>query len=184
MAVTYTTVPEPSSTADRLLVAARQAFATRGFEASSLDDIAADCNVRKQTLLYHYPSKDDLLRAVIIGTVDDLAAYLNAAAAGAADPPGAVVDALFRVGHTRPELLEVIREILRLGPPASVWLLDAAEPHLERLGGFVPRDRVLGGAAIVLGMATEVEALATVGIAPTLGDLRRRRRILLDYLDS
>lgn len=165
-------------------MSARRSFATRGFEASSLDEIAAECQVRKQTLLYHFPSKGELLAAVIVRSVEDLAAYLNAAVSQSSDPRGAVVDALFRVGHVQPELLEVIREILRLGPPASTWLLDAAEPHLERLSAFVPRDRVLGGAAIILGMATEVEALATVDIQPTLADLRRRRRVLLDYLDT
>lgn len=183
MADTDSPVASRAPTAERLLVAARRAFATRGYEAASLDEIAAECDVRKQTLLYHYPSKDDLLAAVVARTVEDLATYLDDAVAGATDPRGAVVDALFRVGGAQPELLEIIREVLRLGPPAATWLLEAGEPHLERLSAFVPRDRVLGGAAIILGMATEVEALGAVGIAPGLADLRRRRRVLLDYLD-
>lgn len=171
-----------TSTADRLLVAARRSFAARGYEASSLDDIAADCGVRKQTLLYHYPSKETLLDAVIERTVKDLATYLDAAVSGVADPRVAVVDAALRIGSRQPELLEIIREVLRLGPPASARLLDAAAPDLDRLSGFMPRERVLGGVAIILGIATEVDALAAVGIEPSLGDLRRRRRVVLDYL--
>lgn len=172
------------STAERLLLAARRAFATRGFAASSLDEIAADCDVRKQTLLYHFPSKDELLDAVIDRTVADLTVYLDKAVAGADDPRRAVVDSLFRVGTHQPELLEIIREVLRLGPPASTRLLDAAEPDLDRLSGFVTRERVLRAGAIVLGMATEADALASVGVEPTIGDLRRRRRVLLDYLSG
>jgi hypothetical protein len=35
---------------------------------------------------------------------------------------------------------------------------------------------------MVVGMATEVDVLRGLGIAPTRGALRRRRRVLLDYL--
>lgn len=184
MAALQQPTPDPAPTAERLLQAARRSFATRGYAASSLDDIATDCGVRKQTLLYHYPSKEDLLDAVIARTVDELAAYLEGVVGVSPDPRAAIVDGLFRVDRARPELLEVIREILRLGPPASTRLMALAEPHLDRLAGSMPRHRVLGAAAIVLGMATEVEVLEALGVRSTLADLRRRRRHLSSYLDS
>ena len=46
-------------------VAATKLFATRGYEAVSLQAIADVVGVAKQTLLYHYPSKEVLRRAVI-----------------------------------------------------------------------------------------------------------------------
>ena len=172
----------PIRTADRLVASALAAFAERGYEAASLDQIAVDCGVRKQTLLYHFPSKEALLEAVIRHTVDELADRLREAGTHGGDPRRAMVDALFRVGSERPELLELVREALKLGPPASDMLLREAGPFLDQLAAVMPRDKVLGAGAMILGMATEVEALAAVGVPPSLAELRRRRRSLLDYV--
>jgi AcrR family transcriptional regulator len=49
----------------QIRVAATKLFATRGYEAVSLQAIADVVGVAKQTLLYHYPSKEVLRRAVI-----------------------------------------------------------------------------------------------------------------------
>ena len=40
-------------------------FGTRGYEATSLDALAGELGVTKQTILYHFPSKEALLCAVI-----------------------------------------------------------------------------------------------------------------------
>ena len=53
------------ATSDRILDAALASFGTRGYEATSLDAIAAELGVRKQTILYYFPSKEALLEAVI-----------------------------------------------------------------------------------------------------------------------
>ena len=53
------------ATRDRVLDVALGSFGTRGYEASSLDAIAAELGVRKQTILYYFPSKEALLEAVI-----------------------------------------------------------------------------------------------------------------------
>jgi TetR/AcrR family transcriptional regulator len=45
--------------------AASKLFATHGYEGVSLQAIADAVGITKQTLLYHYPSKDALRRAVI-----------------------------------------------------------------------------------------------------------------------
>lgn len=169
------------STRERLLVAAMSSFAARGYEATSLDDIAAVTGVRKQTLLYYHPSKEALLGAVIQRSIAELSARIGPAAKRGRS---AVVDELFRVGADRPELLDLIREALRLGPPASMMLSSEAEPLIAELAEGLPRNVVLGAVAIVVGMATEVEVLRSLGIAPSLGELRRRRRILLAFLDA
>ena len=54
-----------ASTSSRIVDAALAAFGTRGYEATSLDSLAATLGVRKQTILYHFPSKEALLDAVI-----------------------------------------------------------------------------------------------------------------------
>lgn len=49
----------------QIRVAATRLFALRGYEGVSLQAIADAVGVAKQTLLYHYPSKESLRRAVL-----------------------------------------------------------------------------------------------------------------------
>ena len=49
----------------QIRAAASRLFATHGYEGVSLQSIADSVGVAKQTLLYHYPSKDLLRRAVL-----------------------------------------------------------------------------------------------------------------------
>lgn len=50
--------------ADQIRAVATQLFASVGYEGASLQAIAERVGVTKQTLLYHYPSKEALRRAV------------------------------------------------------------------------------------------------------------------------
>jgi TetR/AcrR family transcriptional regulator len=49
----------------QIRAAASRLFATHGYEGVSLQSIADSVGVAKQTLLYHYPSKEALRRAVL-----------------------------------------------------------------------------------------------------------------------
>jgi TetR/AcrR family transcriptional regulator len=189
-----------SMTGERVLAAAVESFGTRGYEATSLDDLAKGLGLRKQTILYWYPSKDALLEAVIDRTAADLAAALDRslARAGAGWPRvEALVKSVFRISVRRPELLGVVREASRLGPPAATRLLAAFEPLMARATGFLaaemaagrmrqqdPRMVLLAAYSAVLGMATEVEVLQALGFQPTARDLVRRRDQLLSFLRS
>ena len=51
--------------AERILSAATRTFAQRGFDGATLQAISDDVGVTKQTLLYHYPSKENLRQAVL-----------------------------------------------------------------------------------------------------------------------
>jgi hypothetical protein len=92
-------------------------------------------------------------------------------------------------------MLGFLREVTRLGPPASTRLLDRLEPLVARAAGFLeaemdagrmrrhdPRLLLLAAYSMVTGMATEVEVLRTFGEEATLGSLVRRRDELLSLL--
>jgi AcrR family transcriptional regulator len=187
-------------TADRVLDAALSSFSTRGYEATSLDALAAGLGVRKQTILYHFASKETLLDAVIDRGAGELGDALEAALVGAG--PGfsqveAVVRSVFRLAARRPELLGLLREVSRLGPPASERLIAALEPLMVRAATFLeaemsaasmrrhdPRLVLLAAYSSVIGAATEIDVLRGLGYQPTARSLVRRRAELLAYLRS
>jgi AcrR family transcriptional regulator len=188
------------ATEARILGAALQSFGTRGYEATSLDQVAAELGVTKQTILYHYPSKAALLDAVIDGASADLIATFDAALATAG--PGwerveAVVRSVFRLALRRPELLGLLREVSRLGPPAATRVSDNLDVLVRRARAFLEREMDAGNVrrsdpnlllvsaySTVIGVATEVEVLRAVGIEPSLRATVRRRQELLAFLRS
>lgn len=185
-------------TRERILDAALTRFGTRGFEAVSLDEIAADVGVTKQTVLYWFSSKDELLGAVVERTAHELAVAVEAAARSTG--PGfeqveAIVRAVFRPAVRRPEVLGLVRELGRLTPAASERLLAPVRPLVERGVAFLQSEMDAGRMrrsdprlvlslvyATVIGVASEPEVLRAVGWDPSLAGLRRLRHELLDYL--
>lgn len=188
-----------SDTAERIVEEALTAFAHRGVEATSLDSVAAAIGIRKQTILYWFPSKEALLFAVIDRVVAEVGRDLTAAVLGAGGSLpaqlAAAVDATFRLGRTRPELLALVREVARVGPPALTHLGAALDPLLDVAARSISSARpTLDGAdarlllvevgAGVVGLATEAEMRAALGRPPGLSWLRRRRAALLADLTS
>ena len=191
-------MPTATTTGDRIVEAAIQSFGARGYEATSLDALAAGLGVRKQTILYWFPSKEAVLEAAVDATAERLSAALEQSLVRAGEGwprVEAIVRSVFRLSVRQPELLGVVREVSRLGPPASTRLLDALEPLMERATGFLkaemeagrmreqePRLVLLAAYSAVIGMATEVEVLRALGFDLTARELVRRRDELLEFL--
>jgi AcrR family transcriptional regulator len=189
-----------ASTSERILDAALASFATRGYEASSLDALAVGLDIRKQTILYWFPSKEVLLEAVIDRSAIELSAALEEALATAGtgwSRVEAVVRSVFRLAARRPELLGLVREMGRLGTPAATRFVSAVEPLVQRATGFLeaemdaghmrrhdPRLLLLAIYSTVIGMLTEVEVLRAFGEEPTARSLVRRRNEILELLRS
>ena len=123
-------------TRQRILDAATDLFGLRGVDAVSLDVIATEVGVAKQTLLYWFPSKDDLVQSVLAGAVAELAVLIEAAVRAAPDEPldriAAVVRAVFRPAVRRPALLGLVREVDRLAPASADRLRAELAPLVER----------------------------------------------------
>src|SRR5918994_7731563 len=176
-------------TAERIVTAAIAAFGTRGYGATSLDDLARELGIRKQTILYWYPSKEALLDAAVDRTAAEVTVRLERAIATAGEGFGrvdAIVRAMFRLAARHPTMLGFLREVTRLGPPASTRLLGALAPLVDGAAGFLasemdagrmrrhdPRLLLLAAYSMVTGLATEVEVLRAFGEEPTLASLVR-----------
>ncbi len=73
-------------TRDKLLSAARKAFAEQGFAAASMDDLTAAVGLTRGALYHHFGDKKGLLAAVVAELDAEMAAKAQAASANAPDP--------------------------------------------------------------------------------------------------
>ena len=130
-------------------------FATRGYDATSLQEIAGALDVTKAALYYHFPSKAELLHSLADPLLDDECTLL----AGYTDGP---LDAA-----ARRELVHALLDLLLAHRPVVAWLtrdLSAlAQPAIgERVEANTERlQRLLAGAD--QSVAGQVRAAAAVG---------------------
>lgn len=73
-------------TNDTILDAAVKVFAKKGFEQTSVDDIAAAAKVAKGTLYYHFDSKDAILVNLVERGIEDFTSNLKHNLAAENDP--------------------------------------------------------------------------------------------------
>ena len=73
------------STRDQIPVVALRLFGAKGYEATSMREIAEQLGITKAALYYHFNSKEDIVRAVLaamVSQLDDLVQWAKA------QPPG------------------------------------------------------------------------------------------------
>lgn len=186
-------------TQQRIVQAALDLFGTKGVDAVSLDEIARHVGVRKQTVLYWFESKDDLIDGVLESVASQLITVIDAAARSATGDPldkiDAVVRAVFRPAVRRPALLGVVGEMSRLSPDHAERLRARIDPLIDRAVSYLgtqmdegrlrrgdPRIVAALGYATITGIATEPEALRAVGWSPDAAGLRRLRDELRAFL--
>src|SRR5262245_59056421 len=62
--------PEKPSMKQRILVTADRLFYQHGIQAVGVDTIAAEVGISKRTLYNHFPCKNDLVAAYLVGRAD------------------------------------------------------------------------------------------------------------------
>ena len=77
---------KPKATRERILDAAEQVFALRGYDAASLGDVADRVGIRPQGIYNHYAGKWELWVAVLERLLDPLFEILDAALEGPPTP--------------------------------------------------------------------------------------------------
>ncbi|MFZ0530650.1 MAG: TetR/AcrR family transcriptional regulator [Propionicimonas sp.] len=63
---------------ERILATATSMFVDRGYEAVAMREIAEACGITKAALYYHFSGKADVLHAIFVAYLDDLAAVVEA----------------------------------------------------------------------------------------------------------
>jgi len=192
-------VTRRTNTRAEILEASVDLFGSRGFGATSLDDVARVVGVAKQTVLYWFASKDELLDAVLAQTALELAAVIEAAVRAAPDEPlarvEAVVKAVFRPAVRRPALLGLVREVSRLSPTHAERLTLQVQPFVRRAIDYLGEEMAAGrlrradpglvialAYATVTGIATEPYALRAVEWPVTASGLRHLRDELIAFV--
>jgi AcrR family transcriptional regulator len=189
-----------ADTANRILDEALESFGNRGYDATSLDALAGQLQISKQTILYWFPSKEALMAAVVDRSATELISAVEASLERAGEGwvrVEAIVRSVFRLASRRPALLGLLREVARLGPPQATRMTEALDPMVQRATVFLkaemdagrmrrsdPRLLLLAMYSTVIGMVTEVEVLRALGEVPSARSLVRRRRDVLELLRS
>ena len=128
-------------TRQRILESALDLFGTRGVDGVSLDEIAREVGVRKQTVLYWFPSKDELVDAVLETVAAELVLVIEAAVRSSSEDPldrvDAVVRAVFRPAVRRPALLGLVREMSRLPEAQADRLRTMLQPLIDRCVEYI-----------------------------------------------
>jgi len=136
---------------ERILDAARTLFASRGFDAVTMGDVAAQAGVVRATVFNHFGSKHGLVEAITAGVFDYYAGMLDQALADEASTTPALVRALFEhmgagIEQFHGFYREVFREIMKIqvGLEEGSAAARAAERTQERLMRLLARGQERG----------------------------------------
>lgn len=133
-----------TDTREEVKTVALRLFSTRGFEQTSLREIAEELGITKAALYYHFSSKRDLLSALISPLVEDLQGFLAEAEAKAQTDQRAVLEAYFDMFlRHRQVLAGLLRDVQVLTELDLVATMIHWRTQLDiMLVGDDPADRV------------------------------------------
>ena len=132
----------------QLLEAATQLFAAKGFDGTSLKDIADVVGIRKPSLLYHFPSKNDLRLAVLEGLLErwnDVLPKLLMAAAGGEDRFETIVRETVTFFNEDPDRARLLmREILDRPEDMRARLEEHVAPWVNVVADYIRKGQRSG----------------------------------------
>ena len=156
------------STEDALISSATHCFSSKGFSATSIQDIASHAGVAKGNVYHYFSSKDDVLRLIINRVLDDLLPAIDAIPYEQLTPVeqlrAFMGEAVDLVGRNRAGVAIFVQERRRMSEPSFAEVLARSQGMPERLsalldrgihqGAFRPLASTRGMALGLLGMAT------------------------------
>jgi TetR/AcrR family transcriptional regulator len=165
---------------DRLLAAAAQEFAARGFDGAKVDRIAAAARLNKAMLYYHFRNKAALYRAIL----NDLFGAVATAVVAVRQQGGSSDD------HIRRFIQAIAAETARRPHIPAIWLREMAEGGrhldqtigqalrriLETLAGILHDGRVSGAFGPAHPFVTQMGIVAPLLVFSASARMRERMR--------
>ena len=161
--------PGPSNTREEILVAARQLFAQRGYQATTMRAIAAEAGVNAALVHHYFGSKEQLLVAAMNLPLNPADAIRELRDAGPRDQLGERLVRFFVRTWRDPQTGQPLQALLRASASSDAGAATMREfvenvmlARLSMLLG-IPRLRLAGGFAQLVGFAL---AATVIGIEP------------------
>jgi AcrR family transcriptional regulator len=124
-------MPRPSDTKQRIIDTARELFARKGVQKTSLQEIAAELGITKPALYYHFNSREDLVRSIVQPLIDDGDAFIADQEQRAEVAPRALLEGYFDFNlRYRADIMLVLTELTTL---AELGLIDTVFAWRSRL---------------------------------------------------
>jgi len=137
------------ATKDAIIVAAQRLFAERGFDGTSLNLIAAEVGIRRQSLLHHFPTKEAMYHKVFEQALAEWYERVETAVAGSDadgwDEVDHVLSAGFEFFQANPDFVRLVRrEALAEEGTGHVELGIALQPLFARAAAYFEREMDAG----------------------------------------
>lgn len=136
-------------TREAIVTATRRLFAERGFDGTSLNDIAALVGVRRQSLLHYFPSKEAMYREVFELALAEWYARVEDAVSQTSADGWELVDYVLTAGFEffkhNPDFVRIVRrEALTEGGSGHIELGLALKPLFKRAAKYFEREMEAG----------------------------------------
>jgi len=185
MARSRKTAESPASTQDRILAAALEVFAERGFDGARMRDIAERAGANLGLLTYYFTDKQELWKAAVTHAFAELGAELSEVLPGGGDDVVALERIVRRfVGFVarRPAFMQLMNDEGKRDSARMRWLADThVRPLYEGMRQRIERAQargvlptmpsvhlhyiVLGAAGLIFSQRAECRRIA--GVDPT-----------------
>lgn len=145
-----TTEAEPAgSTREAIVHSARRLFGERGFDGTSLNDIAEVVGIRRQSLLHHFPSKEAMYREVFERALAEWYERVEAAVGQSSARGWEQVDDVLTAGFAffqhNPDFVRIVRrEALAEGGTGHIELGVALQPLFARAVEYFEKEMAAG----------------------------------------
>ncbi|OBJ48592.1 TetR/AcrR family transcriptional regulator [Mycobacterium sp. 1423905.2] len=124
-----------SDTRQRIQDVARELFLRQGVQRTSLQDIADELGITKPALYYHYTSREDLVRSIVVPLIEDGERFVAEQESHGFRCVRELLEGYFDFHYRhRQDLILVLTELTML---ADLGLIDTVLAWRTRLGNLV-----------------------------------------------
>jgi AcrR family transcriptional regulator len=169
---------DPVGSRSRLLAAAAQEFAGRGFDGAKVDRIAQRARVNKAMVYYHFTNKAALYREVLRDVFRGAADAVTAVREAGGPPPDqlrAFIAAIAAAAVTRPHFPSIwLREMAEGGRHLDESVIAEMRRVMQTLGGILESGRRVGVFRDVNPFVAQIGIVAPLLLFTASASVRKR----------